>query len=124
MAQLFEKALIALIAIIAASIALSGLQYMTEEIGARMVAGTCEALASKLVEASYAAATLGRAEVVINSPAETTLTFVGERLTVSSCGYIVSRNLPMKAAEFSTTFSGQLRIVLEVRDGILWVGEA
>ena len=124
MAQLFEKALIALIAIIAASIALSGLQYMTEEIKARMVAGTCEALASKLVEASYTAAMLGRAEVVINSPAETTLTFVGERLTVSSRGYIVSRNLPMKAAEFSTTFSGQLRIVLEVRDGILWVGEA
>lgn len=112
-----------LIAVIATSITLNGIQNTIKEIDARMVAGTCEALASKLVEASYNAVALGKAEVVINSPIEVTLTFVDGKLTVSSHGYTASRNLPVRTMEFSRTFSGQCQIVLEFRDGILWIGE-
>jgi len=124
MAQLFEKALIVLIAIVATSLTLNAIQYTVKEVQGRMIAGACEALASKLLEASYTAAILGRAEVIINSPTEVTVNFTDGRLTVSSYGYVASRDLPLKAMEFSTTFSGRLRIVLEVRDGILLAGEA
>lgn len=124
MAQLFEKALIVLIAIIVTSTTLSGIQYVTKEVEARIVAGTCEALASKLFETSYMAITMGKAELVINSPVEVTLTFMDEGLTVSSYGYVAKRNLPLRATGFSKTFSGRCRIIFEVRNGILWIGEA
>ena len=124
MVQLFEKALIVLIAIVATSITLNGIQYLTKEVGGHMAAGTCEALASKLLETSYTAVTLGRAEVVISSPAEVTITFTGEKLAVSSHGYVATRDLPLRAMEFSRTFSGRCRIEIEVRGGFLWIGEA
>lgn len=124
MAQLFEKALIFLIATILASFAIGGIQRGVEKIEAYLVAGSCEALASKLVESSYVAIMLGKAEVVIDSPREMVLTFRDHELTVSSHGYEVNRNLPVRASEFSITFSGRCRIVLEFKDGTLWVGGA
>ena len=123
MAQLFEKALIVLIVIIAGSLTLTCVQQITKEIEGRMAAGACEALASKLLEASYTALTVGRAEVVFSTPSEVTVTFSDEMLIVSSHGYVANRSLPARASEFSRTFSGQYKIILEARDGVLWVGE-
>ena len=122
MAQLFEKALIILLATIAVSIALGGMEGFVKNIQVQLTAGACEVVASKIIDASYLSIFLGKeVETVLYSSVPMKIGISGDRLTVSSESYNVTRKLPRRANEFSKMFTGKYKIVIRYHDDILEV---